>query len=190
MSTKVDLDPDAASRNLFAGMTVADYSGLFQGDHAAGHHLIDGGHDGIYFFLIFHNLYNDGQIGGETKKFVCMEDAVRSESGNPPQHRDAGESLFFEKFNQVFVEGAVPDFIVFAEEYAHQYLFAAEPCHDYALKLEIACRMDAKPGEGKTDHDTHQDVDHGDEKFPALQQSEGLIAEGGKCGKPAKKTDG
>ncbi len=171
-------------------MAVADDGGLFQGDHAAGHHLVDCGHDSVYFFLIIHNLYNDGQIGGETKKFVCMEDTVCSESGNSPQHRDPGESLFFEKFNQMLVEGTVSDFIVFAKEYTHQYFFAAEPCHGFTLQLEIARRMDAKPGEGQTDHDAHQDVDHGNEKFPPLQQPEGLVAEGGKRGQPAKKTDG
>ena len=50
--------------------------------------------------------------------------------------------------------------------------------------------MNTKPGEDETGGDAHQDVGCSHEKFPILQQLEGLVAEGGKGGESTEETDG
>ena len=154
-------------------MTVTDHRDLFQSDHAAAHHLVDAGHNGIYLFLTLHHLNNNGKIKRKPQQFVAMKNTVGAKSGNTSQYRGPGKPFFFEKFNQDFEKWAMPDLVALAQEYPHQYLFAAESCHDgpflFMIRLEKPCRMNSYPGKEKTDNDTRQDIGYGHKKITLLQ---------------------
>jgi len=51
-------------------MTVVDDGNFLKGNHAAVHHRVDSGHDGVDLFLTFYDLDYNGKIGGETQEFI------------------------------------------------------------------------------------------------------------------------
>jgi hypothetical protein len=77
-------------------------------------------------------------VGRETKQFVRMVDAVRTESGNAPQDSGPGKALLYEKVYKSFIEGSSVAFISFADENAHEHFFANKFGHgDLQAKMTI-----------------------------------------------------
>lgn len=76
---------------------------LLHRDEAAAHHPVDVAEDGVDVLLAVHDFDDDGQVLGQAQEMSLVEDGVRPETRDTPDHRGAGQPLRA-KQREVFVD--------------------------------------------------------------------------------------
>ena len=89
---------------------------FFQGDEAAGEHGLEGGQEGVDFFLAVHDFDDEGEIGGEAQDFGGMEAAGLAKTHGAAQDGGTGEMGFAGGEHDGFVQGLMVPAVGFAEK--------------------------------------------------------------------------
>lgn len=93
---------------------------FFQGDESTADHFVEGGEEGVDFFLAVHDFDDEWQVHGEAQDFGGVQTAGFAEAHRAAQHGRAGQMRLAGGEHDGFVERLVLPAVGFADEDAEK----------------------------------------------------------------------